>query len=317
MRFRTLYGGKRTKRKIVIVYMEGVAKQSIVDEIMRRLETLQIDFVQGSGHIEEWIEDSYLSPFPQILNTERPDRVISSVLHGKVAILVDGTPFALIAPATIADVLHSPEDYYERWIVGTSLRILRYLGAFISILSPALYVALIFIQPGMIPSDLIFSIASTRESVPFPPIVEALLMVITLELLQEAGARLPQTIGQTIGIVGGLVIGEAAVQAGVVSPIMVIIIALTAIANFSIPSYSMAISFRVLRFVFMFAAAFLGLFGVVLIYIMVNIHLVRLTSIGQPFLQPYVPFVKKQWDDVIIRAPLGKLSRRKNDTQKR
>lgn len=309
IRFKTIYGGERTKKRIVVVYVNGVTQQTLIDEINRRLNTLNIQMIKGSGDIEEWIEDSFLSPFPQILNTERPDRVATAIMQGKIAILIESTPFALIAPANISDVLHSPEDYYERWIVGTSLRVLRYLGAFISIFLPALYVALISIQPGMIPTDLVFSIASTREGVPFAPIIEALLMVVTLELLQEAGARLPQTIGQTIGIVGGLVIGEAAVQAGIVSPIMVIVIAITAIANFSIPSYSVAISFRVVRFAFMFAAAILGLFGVVLIYIIVNIHLVNLNSIGYPYMSPFAPFVKQDWNDVIVRAPLQMLNK--------
>lgn len=316
IRFKTSYGGKRTKKRIVIAYVDGIAQQTLIDEVNRRLNTLNIQMIRGSGDIEEWIEDSFLSPFPQILNTERPDRVAAAIMQGKIAILVEGTPFALIAPLNISDVLHSPEDYYERWIVGTSLRILRYLGVFISIFLPAIYVALISIQPGMIPTDLVFSIASSREGVPFTPIVEALLMVVTLELLQEAGARLPQTIGQTIGIVGGLVIGEAAVQAGIVSPIMVIVVALTAIANFSIPSYSVAISFRVVRFAFMFASAILGLFGVVLMYIIVNIHLVNLKSIGYPFMSPFAPFVKSDWNDVIVRAPLKMLSNqsKKNDS---
>ena len=187
---------------------------------------------------------------------------------------------------------------------------MRYLGAFISIFFPALYIALISLQPGMIPSDLVFSIAGTRQGVPFPPIIEALLMVITMELLQEAGARLPQTIGQTIGIVGGLVIGEAAVQAGIVSPIMVIIIALTAIANFAIPAYSVAISFRIIRFGFMFAAGAFGLFGIILVYIMVNIHLVNLKSFGVPYSTPFAPFFKEDWNDMIFRSPIPTIEKR-------
>src|SRR5699024_1808389 len=182
--------------------------------------------------------------------------------------------FALFAPVDFSNLLQSPEDYYERWLLGSLLRMLRYFGAFNSIFLPALYIALIGLQPGLVPTHLAFSIAGTREGVPFPPIVEAILMVITMEMLQEAGARLPQT----IGIVGGLVIGEAAVQAGVVSPIMVIVIALTAISNFAIPTYSVAISFRIVRFSFIIAAGLFGLYGIVLVYIMINIHFVNLKS---------------------------------------
>src|SRR5690625_2273627 len=316
LRFKTHTMGRRSKKSLAVVYVDGIVRPELLKEVNRRLKTIDIDSVLESGYIESWIQDSYLSPFPQIINTERPDKVIAAILQGKIAIFLDGTPYVLIVPSIFASVLQSPEDYYERWTIGSLLRILRYFGAFISVILPSLYIALISLQPDMLPTELAFSIAGTREGVPFPTVVEAFMMIITMELLQEAGARLPQTIGQTVGIVGGLVIGEAAVQAGIVSPIMVIVVALTAIANFSIPSYSVAISFRVVRFAFMFASAILGLFGVVLMYIIVNIHLVNLKSIGYPFMSPFAPFVKSDWNDVIVRAPLKMLSNqsKKNDS---
>lgn len=310
LRFKTHQAGRRSKKNIVVAYVDGIVNPDLVKEINRRLKTIDMDIVQGSGYIEEWIEDSFLSPFPQMLNTERPDRVVAAIMQGKVAILVDGSPFVLIAPINFSNVLQSPEDYYERWTIGSLLRSLRYLGAGISIFLPALYIALVSVQPEMVPADLLFSIAGSREGVPFPPVIEALLMVITMELLQEAGARLPQTIGQTIGIVGGLVVGEAAVQAGIVSPIMVIVIAITAIANFAIPAYSFAISFRIIRFAFMFAAGAFGLYGIVLVYIMVNIHLVNLKSFGVPYTTPFAPFFRHDWDDVIFRSPIPTITRR-------
>jgi len=304
LRFKTYKTGRRSKKNLVVAYMDGIIRPELLKEVNRRIETIDIDSVPESGYIEEWIEDSYLSPFPQLLNTERPDKAAAAILQGKVAIFVEGTPFVLLAPINFSNVLQSPEDYYERWTIGSLLRILRYFGAFISIFLPALYISLISLQPGMLPSMLAFSIAGTREGVPFTPVVEALMMTITMELLQEAGARLPQTIGQTIGIVGGLVIGEAAVQAGIVSPIMVIIIALTAIANFAIPAYSVAISFRIIRFAFMFAAGAFGLFGIILVYIMVNIHFVNLKSFGVPYATPFAPFFSGDWNDVIVRSPI-------------
>lgn len=200
-------------------------------------------------------------------------------MQGKIAIILDGTPFVLIAPVTLGNTLQSPEDYYERWLIGTFLRVLRYGAAFLAMFLPSLYIALVSYHQGMVPSKLAFSIAATREGVPFPAAIEAIIMGLTMELLREAGARLPKTIGQTIGIVGGLVIGDAAVQAGVVSPIMVIVVAVTAIASFSIPAYSVAISFRLVRFGFMLAAAFLGLYGIILVYIMINIHIVNLKAL--------------------------------------
>lgn len=304
LRIKTYKTGRRSKKSLAIVYVDGIVHPELVQEVNRRLQTIDMDNVPESGYVESWIEDSFLSPFPQIMNTERPDKVVGAILEGKVAIFLDGTPFVLIVPSTFSNVLKSPEDYYERWMVGSLLRVLRYLGAFISVFLPALYIALISFQPGMLPTNLALSIAGTREGVPFPPVIEAFMMIITMELLQEAGARLPQTIGQTIGIVGGLVIGEAAVQAGIVSPIMVIVVALTAIANFTIPAFSVSIAFRIIRFAFMFAAAAFGLYGIILVYIMVNIHFVNLKSFGVPYSTPFSPFFLSDWDDVLIRKPI-------------
>ncbi|MFD1038917.1 spore germination protein [Virgibacillus byunsanensis] len=302
--------GRRSKKKLVVAYVDGVINPAIVKEVNRRLETIDIDDAPESGFIEQWIEDSFLSPFPQMINTERPDKSATALLKGKFVILLDGTPFSLIAPSTLGNMLHSPEDYYERWSIGTLLRLLRYLASFIAMFLPSLYIALTSYHQGMIPSDLAFSIAATREGVPFPAFIEALAMGITMELLREAGARLPTTIGQTIGIVGGLVIGEAAVQAGVVSPIMVIAVALTAIASFTLPSYSVAISFRMLRFAFMIAAAILGLYGIILVYIMINIHIVNLKSFGVPYSTPFAPSFINDWKDLVLRAPIPMLTKR-------
>lgn len=304
LRFQSHTAGSRSKTTIVVAYIDDIIHPELLKEVNRRIATIDIDVIPESGYIEEWIEDSFLSPFPQMLNTERPDKAVAAIMQGKVAIIVEGTPFVLIAPINFGSVLQSPEDYYERWTIGSLLRLLRYLAAFIALFLPALYVALISLQPAMLPTDLVFSIAGTREGVPFPPIIEALLMVITMELLQEAGARLPQTIGQTIGIVGGLVIGEAAVQAGIVSPIMVIVIALTAISTFAIPSYSVAISFRIVRFAFIFAAGTFGFYGIILVYIMVNIHFVNLQSFGVPYSSSFAPFYSSDWNDTVLRAPL-------------
>ncbi|WP_088053182.1 spore germination protein [Virgibacillus dakarensis] len=310
LRFKTRKIGRRSKKVLVVSYVEGITHPDLLKEINRRLDTIDMDDAPESGFIEQWIEDSFLSPFPQIMNTERPDKVALGLLEGKVAIILDGTPMVLILPFNIGDALQTPEDYYERWAVGTLLRALRYLAAFIAMFVPALYVALVSFHQGMIPSDLAFSIAATREGVPFPAFVEAMLMAVTMELLREAGARLPRTIGQTIGIVGGLVIGDAAVQAGIVSPVMVIVVALTAIASFSLPAYSVAISFRMIRFGFMIAAAFFGLYGIILAYIMVNIHIVNLKSIGVPYSAPFAPSFFSDWKDLIFRAPIQVLTRR-------
>jgi spore germination protein len=308
--FETSQIGRRSRRDISIIYIHGVVHPDLVAEVKRRLASLDIDDAPESGFVEQWIEDSFLSPFPQLLHTERPDKVVAALVQGKVAILLDGTPFVLILPTTFVSLVHSPEDYYERWLIGSLIRLLRYIGVFISLFLPALYIALVSFHQGMIPFKLAFSIAASREGVPFPAVIEALLMEGTLELLREAGIRLPKLIGQTIGIVGGLVIGEAAVQAGIVSPIMVIIVAITAIASFAIPSYSAGISFRMLRFATMLAASVLGLYGIILAFIMICLHLVRLKSFGIPYSTPITPMFNRDWRDFIIRAPITFLTKR-------
>ncbi|WP_409347213.1 spore germination protein [Paenibacillus sp. MBLB4367] len=302
--------GRRSKTEMIIGYIEGIVNPDIVSEVKRRLATIDIDAVEESGYIEQWIEDNFMSPFPQVQSTERPDKVAAALLEGRVAILLDGTPFVLIAPVTMSMLLHSPEDFYERWMVGSLTRLLRYIGAFFAVFSPALYIALIAFHPGLIPSDLAFSIAATREGVPFPAFAESVLMVTTMELLQEAGIRLPRPIGQTVGIVGGLVIGEAAVSAGIVSPVMVIVVAMTAIASFAIPSYNMALAFRIIRFGVMMAAAMFGLYGVVLSFIVICIHLSNLQSFGVPYLTPFAPDLLKDWKDLILRSPIAALKKR-------
>src|SRR5690625_792841 len=310
LRLKTQTIGRRSKSSLVVAYVEDIVNPEILKEVTRRLNTIEIADAPESGFIEQWIEDSFLSPFPQLLDTERPDMVSGSLPQGKVAILLDGTPFALVMPITIGDVFKSSEDYYERWLYGTLLRILRYIGAFLALFLPGLYIALTSFHQGLLPSKLAFSIAASREGVPFPPLAEAIIMVIALELLQEAGLRLPTPIGQTIGIVGGLVLGESAVQAGIVSPVMVIVIALTAIAAYTTPTFSLGISLRILRFAFMVIAATLGLYGIVLVFIMMSIHVVNLKSFGVPYTTPYAPTLFKDWQDLILRGPRTMLTKR-------
>ncbi|WP_407945391.1 spore germination protein [Paenibacillus silvestris] len=308
--FDTFQIGRRARRKVVVTYIADIVHPDLVKEVVRRINSIDIDDIEGSGYLEQWITDSFLSPFPVILNTERPDKVSGALLQGRVAILVDGDPFSLILPITFSSSLQSPEDYYQNWLISTLTRILRLISAFIATFLPALYIALLEFHHGMIPSKLAFSIAGAREGVPFPAVIEAFVMEFTLELLREAGLRLPKPIGQTIGIVGGLVIGESAVAAGMVSPVMVIVVAVTAIASFSLPSYSFAISLRVMRFGIMLFAAFLGLYGIILAYIMINIHIVNLKSFGIPYSTPFAPLFIRDWKDLVLRAPLHFMKKR-------
>lgn len=315
LRLDTLYVGRRGKRQVVVAYLAGVTAPDLVKEVKRRIESIDIDDIEGSGYVEQWIADSFLSPFPLIQTTERPDKSAASILGGRVVILVDGDPFALITPITLASLFQSPEDYYSHWMIASLLRLLRLTAAFVATFLPALYIALVEFHQGMIPSKLAFSIAGTREGVPFPAVVEAFMMEATLEILREAGIRLPKPIGQTIGIVGGLVIGEAAVAAGIVSPIMVIVVAVTAISSFALPSYPFAITLRLMRFGIMLAASVFGLYGIILAYIMINIHIVNLKSFGVPYTTPFAPTFLKDWVDLIWRAPITMMGSRPKTLQ--
>ncbi|MEQ6357686.1 spore germination protein [Lysinibacillus sp. M3] len=302
--------GKRTKKELVIAYVNEIADPNLVEEVKKRIETINIDDVAESGYVEQLIEDNYLSPFTQVQNTERPDRVFAALMEGRVAILLDGTPFALIVPVTFSMLLQSPEDYYERWLPSTLIRLLRYLAATITLFAPSIYISFVSFHQGLIPTKLALSMMGTREGVPFPAIIEALIMEVAIEILREAGLRLPKPIGPTMGIVGGLVIGEAAVQAGIVSPIMVIVVALTAISSFAIPQYNAGISLRMLRFVAMFFAALFGLYGVILFFLLLCSHLVKLKSFGIPFVSPTVPYRANDWKDFMVRMPLMMMKRR-------
>lgn len=310
LRFETMQLGRRSRTDIAIVYVEGIVNDKILQEVRRRIRTIDVDDVTGSGFVEQWLSDHFLSPFPQIMSTERPDKVTAALLQGKVGIVIDNTPFQLIMPMTFFSFFHSPEDYYQNWLITTVIRIMRFGAAFLATFLPAFYIALLEYHHGMLPSELAFSIAGSREGVPFPAVVEAFAMEATLELLREAGIRLPKPIGQTIGIVGGLVIGEAAVRAGVVSPIMVIIVAITAISSFSLPSYAFAISLRMVRFAVMLSAALFGLYGIVLSYIILNIHIANLMSFGIPYSTPFAPTFLSDWKDLILRAPVRLITSR-------
>lgn len=302
--------GTHSHQKIAICYIDGVVRKDILQEVMRRIKTVNIDFAPDSGFIEQWIEDNTFSPFPQILDTERPDRVAYNILKGKIAIIVEGTPFALLMPITFGDSLKSIEDYNQRWLISSLLRLLRLVSFYMTLFLPAIYVALVSYHPELIPSQLLFTITAAREGIPFPSLIEALIIAFFYEVLQEAGTRLPIKISQTIGIVGGIIIGQIAVMAGIVTPIMVIVISLTAICAFTLPNYSFAIGLRTLRFAAIFAAAILGLYGIMLVFIMMYIHLANLKSIGIPYTQSFA--TNHLWDlkNVIIRVPITTLAKR-------
>lgn len=302
--------GSTVKKDLAIVYMKNIVNPDLLQEVEKRIAKINLDYVAESGYVEQLIEDDMLSPFQQVQNTERPDRVMSALMEGRIALLLDGTPFALIVPVTFSMLLQSPEDYYERWIAGSLLRMLRFVAAFMSLMIPSMYISFISFHPGLIPTELAITIIEARQRVPFPAFIEILILEISIEILREAGVRLPRPIGSAMGIVGGLIIGEAAVQAGIVSTFLVIVVSVTAIASFSIPMYSAGITLRMLRFIGMFFAAALGIFGTILFFLLICSHLTKLESFGVPYVTPISPIRIRDWKDLFVRAPLTLMKRR-------
>ncbi|WP_085994433.1 spore germination protein [Oceanobacillus senegalensis] len=310
LKMKSMEIGEYTKTKVVLAYVEGIADKTLIEEVNNRIRRVNIDGILESGVLEEFIEDNPYSPFPQVLATERPDAVTSNLLEGRVAILVDGTPITMVVPTTLYSLLQSSEDYYGRFLISTLIRWLRYLFLVLSLLLPSLYVAILTYHHEMVPTTLLISIAGSREQVPFPAIVEVLLMEVTFEALREAGLRLPKQVGSAVSIVGALVIGEAAVSAGIVSAPMVIVVAITGVASFTIPRYSASSAIRMLRFPIILLAGTLGLLGIMLGIITIIIHLATLRSFGEPYLSPMGPMKKQDMKDVLVRAPWWKLNTR-------
>ena len=295
--------GTETETIVSILYLENLAPVAVVDEFRKRISSIRIDSILDSAYVEELIQDKTLSPFSTLLNTERPDIVAAHLLEGRVSVLVDGSPIALVGPITFFQFFISPEDYYQRADIATLLRWLRVLAFMLAIIVPSLYVAVISYHPELLPHTLLISISSQREGVPFPAIIEAAIMMITFELLREAGLRMPRIAGQSISIVGALVLGQAAVMAGIVSASMVIVVSITAISNFVAPSYSFGITQRLLQFFFMALAGLMGLFGILCGVLFIVVHLASIKSFGVPYLSPFAPTSLNDWKDQLIRAP--------------
>lgn len=287
LKFKMISYGTRSRTDIALVYVEDIVKPELVKEIEERLDKYVIDAVFDSGYIEQLIEDSWKSPFPQTQATERPDKFAASLLEGKVGILVDTSPFGIIVPATLNAFYQASEDYYQRWQIMSFTRILRYIVSFFSFTLPGLYIATLNFQPAILPTPFAISIAASREGITFSTVTEIIVMEVIFELFREAGIRAPGAIGHVIALVGGLVIGQAAVDANIISPMIIIIIAFTAICTFAIPDYSLASAFRLVRYLFIALSAALGLYGFLIAMLLVVTHLSSLESFKIPYLAPY------------------------------
>ncbi|MBW7454091.1 spore germination protein [Paenibacillus sepulcri] len=295
--------GKYTQTEVVLTYVKGLADEKVLSEVRDKLRKIELDGVIDSAYIEEWLENSSFSIFPQIQNTERPDIVTASLLEGKVALITNGTPFALILPITLWSGLQSADDYFERFVFVILTRLIRYVMTFISFALPAVYVALSTFHPEMIPSDLMIGIATARESSPFPTFIEVFIMMFIFDALQEAGVHLPNQLGPVVSIIGALVIGQAAVEAGIISTPIIIVISLTGIASYTIPRYSATLPFRIIRYLILFITGLLGFVGFAFGIIFLLINLVMLESFGTPYLSPVAPFDGKRIKDLVIRYP--------------
>ncbi|TEB14432.1 Spore germination protein B1 [Pelotomaculum sp. FP] len=294
--------GRVTKTDVAVVYVKGIANDKLVEEVKSRLQGIDLDSILESGYVEELIQDNTWSPFPQINHTEKPDRLAARLLEGRVGIMVDGTPIVLSVPTVFVEFMHSAEDYYERFQIGTVVRIIRFLSMFLSLVMPSFYIAIITFHQEMLPTALLLSLAAQREAVPFPAFVETLLMELTFEILREAGIRLPRQVGQAVSIVGALIVGEAAVRAGLVAPATVIVVAFTGISSF-VYFYSASFAIRLLRFPMIVLSATLGLYGLISVLIVIVVHLCALRSFGTPYLSPIAPVSLGDMKDLIVRAP--------------
>jgi spore germination protein len=305
--------GVRSKTDLAILYMKDLVQESVLKQLKEELNEISIDGILDSGMLEQLLEKKVNSPFPQYQHTERPDKVSSGILEGRIAVIVDNSPEVLLLPVTLNVFFQAGDDYYNRWETAAFARILRYLSAIIAISLPGMYIAVADFHTEILPTNLILSFAKAREQVPFPVAVEVLLMELSFELLREAGIRLPGQLGGTIGIVGGLIVGQAAVEAGLVSTIVVIIVSLTAIASFSIPNESFRGAFRLLKFFMIAICTLWGLYGYFLGWLAIAIHLCTMENYGVPYLSPTVNGGREV--DYLLRYPWKKLQIRPQFTK--
>ncbi|KAB8131767.1 spore germination protein [Gracilibacillus oryzae] len=305
LQVKVLQVGKITKTSVAVVYIDGIANQDNIDTVIQRINDIEYDQITDSSFIGQMIIDNSASPFAQLMDTERPDRVTSALIEGKVAIICDGSPQVLTGPTTLVGFFASYEDYFLTWPLATAFRIIRIFAVMFSVLVTPLYVAVLTYHYHVVPIDLLGTIISSRKDIPFPPVLEVLILELTIELLREAGARLPTKIGQTIGIVGGIVIGTAAVEAGLTSNVLLILVALAALASFTTPIYRIGNTIRLIRFPFIIFAQMWGIIGISIAVMFMVTHLLRLTSLGRPYTEPFYPPRWPDLKDSFFRLPFS------------
>ncbi|KAB3534855.1 spore germination protein [Alkaliphilus pronyensis] len=308
--------GRITNTEINIAYIEGVVLEDLLEEVRQRIERVDIDGIINLGMLQEMIDDSTFSLFSTSYTTERPDRACSCLLEGRVVVLMDNSPFVLIAPSVITQFIQSAEDYSTKYLTASFARILRVVALNINLLLPGLYVAIFSYHHEMIPNKLLKAVADAREKLPFPIFLEMFMLVFAFEILREAGVRLPRAVGQAVSIVGALVIGQAAVSAKLVSPPSIIVVALTAICSFTIPITEATNAYRLLTFIVLFAGGILGIPGIIAVSLIILVNISQLRSFGVPYLSPISPLSLSDWKDFIIRVPIQFMKKRPTQTAK-
>ncbi|MCH5138911.1 spore germination protein [Clostridiaceae bacterium UIB06] len=315
LKFKIMTLGNITNQRVAIAYIEAISNPNLLNTFYTKIKGINVDGLLSVGQVEQLISDYQYSPFPEYLATERPDKVVAALLEGRFIVLLEGTPYSLIAPVSIFDFFQAPDDYSSNWIAGTTMRLIRIVGIVIALLLPSLYISVTTFHYYLVPLNILVQLAQSRVKVAFPPIVEAFLMALTIEMLREASIRLPTYIGTTIGVVGGIIIGQASVNAGVVSNLFIIIVAVTAIASYVVPNYEFGLTIILLRFILLVMSSFFGIIGVIVGIVYIIIHLLSLESLGQPYLMPIMPLKLGDLKDAFVRLPMKFMKKRPSIAQ--
>lgn len=302
--------GKQTQTSISIIYMSNIVNEQLLNELKKRLNKINVDAVLSLNSIEDYIIDKKLSAFPQFINTEKPDKFCSNILEGRVGLIIDGLPISIIVPGILVQFIQATEDYSQNYIISSTLRFMRVILIFTTLLLPGFYISIISFHHEMIPIELALSISASDKGVPFPPFIEVILLLIAFEVLMEAGLRLPKSIGQAVSIVGAIVVGQAAVDAKLVSPAVVITIAVTAMANYTVPNQDLSNALRLWRFIIAILSSILGLMGLSMGSLILLYHLCSIECFGVPYLSPFVSGENEDLGDTLFRLPVYFLKNR-------
>jgi spore germination protein len=314
-KYKSIVLGNLTNQSLAIAYIEGIANPQIVNNLYNKINNIKIDGLLSINYIEQLIVDSKPSVFPQYISTERIDKSVAALLEGKVAVLLDGVPYALIAPISFFSFFNAPDDYSSNWISGTMVRVVRFLSVITTLILPGLYISITAFQYYLIPTDILVQLGKSRATVAFPPAIEALMMEFTIQMIREASIRLPTYIGATIGVVGGIIIGQAAVSAGIVSNLFIIVVGIMAIAAYVTPNYDFGMAITVLRIFILLMASLFGIVGMITVFSLLLTHLLSLESLGEPYFSPIMPLKVRDIKDTIIRFPLKFIKKRPNTAQ--